>query len=236
MYVSFNALQQALRLIDDLAELDDPACFPKVALSGLSQLIGCDYLSYNELDPGPVLIHAVVHPLDELPVSLELFDAHIHEHPLINHYRNTCDRRPRKISDFLSDQDFHRLSLYGEFFRVMTVEHQMAVNLTDPGPQIIGIAFNRSRTDFTEAHRDLLDVVRRRQSAGQALRGADPERLAGLTDREVQVLDLVARGRTNAAIARTLDVSPRTIAKHLEHIYRKLEVTSRAAAVYQVTP
>jgi DNA-binding NarL/FixJ family response regulator len=54
-----------------------------------------------------------------------------------------------------------------------------------------------------------------------------------LTDRELQILELAALGRTNHAIARHIDVSPRTVAKHLEHIYRKLGVTSRAAAVYR---
>ncbi len=54
--------------------------------------------------------------------------------------------------------------------------------------------------------------------------------LADLTDREVQILQLVAVGRTNGAIAHELDISSRTVAKHLEHAYRKLGVTSRAAA------
>ena len=49
------------------------------------------------------------------------------------------------------------------------------------------------------------------------------------------MLGLVALGRTNVAIAHTLEVSPRTVAKHLEHIYRKLEVTSRTAAVSRMT-
>ncbi|WP_026454732.1 response regulator transcription factor, partial [Saccharomonospora iraqiensis] len=52
-----------------------------------------------------------------------------------------------------------------------------------------------------------------------------------LTVRERQVVGLVARGRTNDAIAHELAVSPRTVAKHLEHVYRKLEVAGRAAAV-----
>jgi DNA-binding CsgD family transcriptional regulator len=59
--------------------------------------------------------------------------------------------------------------------------------------------------------------------------------LADLTEREIQILRLVADGRTNASIARALDVSPRTVAKHLEHIYRKFGVSSRAAAVSRMT-
>jgi DNA-binding CsgD family transcriptional regulator len=73
--------------------------------------------------------------------------------------------------------------------------------------------------------------ARRRIQAHAALRTAPSTTLAELTDREWQVLEFVALGRTNRAIARTMAVSPRTVAKHLEHVYAKLNVTSRAAAV-----
>lgn len=53
----------------------------------------------------------------------------------------------------------------------------------------------------------------------------------GLTPREHHVLALVAEGLTNYQIARRLDVSPRTVEKHLEHILEKLNVPSRTAAV-----
>ena len=58
---------------------------------------------------------------------------------------------------------------------------------------------------------------------------------ADLTGRELQILELVALGCTNSSISHTLEVSPRTAAKHLEHIYRKPDVSSRAAAVYRVS-
>ena len=58
--------------------------------------------------------------------------------------------------------------------------------------------------------------------------------LAALTDCEIQILRLVADGRTNTAIAHVLEVSPRTVAKHLEHTYRKLGVNNRAAAVSRI--
>ncbi|WP_231391780.1 LuxR C-terminal-related transcriptional regulator [Arthrobacter sp. 35W] len=50
------------------------------------------------------------------------------------------------------------------------------------------------------------------------------------TERECVVLALVADGGTNAAIAHRLGCSQRTVAKHLEHVYRKLGVCSRAEA------
>ena len=52
----------------------------------------------------------------------------------------------------------------------------------------------------------------------------------GLTARELQVLRLVAAGKTNKAIARELDLSERTVDRHLSNIFGKLEVSSRAAA------
>jgi DNA-binding NarL/FixJ family response regulator len=52
-----------------------------------------------------------------------------------------------------------------------------------------------------------------------------------LTDREWEVLVWVARGKTNADIARLLHVAPSTIRKHLEHVFEKLGVHTRTAAV-----
>jgi DNA-binding CsgD family transcriptional regulator len=55
----------------------------------------------------------------------------------------------------------------------------------------------------------------------------------GLSPREVEVLRLVAHGQTDAQIAEVLVVSPRTIHKHLEHVYEKLGVRTRTAAVHR---
>jgi HD-GYP domain-containing protein (c-di-GMP phosphodiesterase class II) len=53
---------------------------------------------------------------------------------------------------------------------------------------------------------------------------------AGLTDREVEVLALVARGLTNKEIAVRLDISVKTAGHHIQHIFGKADVTTRAAA------
>jgi predicted ATPase/DNA-binding CsgD family transcriptional regulator len=52
----------------------------------------------------------------------------------------------------------------------------------------------------------------------------------GLTSREVEVLGLVASGLTNAQVAKELFLSPRTIQRHLNSVYHKIGVSSRAAA------
>lgn len=53
---------------------------------------------------------------------------------------------------------------------------------------------------------------------------------AGLTDREVEVLKLIALGRANKEVARTLLISTKTVGRHIENLYRKIDVSSRAAA------
>ena len=53
---------------------------------------------------------------------------------------------------------------------------------------------------------------------------------AGLTPRETQVLVLIATGASAKQVAHMLGIAPKTAATHIEHIYTKIAVTSRAAA------
>jgi DNA-binding CsgD family transcriptional regulator len=55
-------------------------------------------------------------------------------------------------------------------------------------------------------------------------------RRLGLTRREADVLLWIARGQSNAEIGVSLRISPRTVKKHLEHIFGKLGVKTRLAA------
>jgi HD-GYP domain-containing protein (c-di-GMP phosphodiesterase class II) len=56
------------------------------------------------------------------------------------------------------------------------------------------------------------------------------EALSGLTAREVEVLVLLARGLSNKQIAARLVITPKTAGNHVEHIYAKIDASSRAAA------
>jgi DNA-binding NarL/FixJ family response regulator len=79
---------------------------------------------------------------------------------------------------------------------------------------------------------DFLDALRRVAAGGSALdpevvasliATTDPRRpLASLTDRERDVLRLVAEGRSNAAVARRLWLTDRTVETHVRHIFAKL--------------
>lgn len=240
VYVPLTGLRHAVRLVESLTDLNDPEAFAGLALPGLARLIGCDSLSFTVVGAEPGRVSVTRYPDGTSPPgSTAAFAAYVHEHPLVNYHRETGDARPVKISDFLSRHDFHRLDLYSEYFRCIPVEYQIAFGLPSTTAEIIGIALNRAERDFTEYERNLLSVIhyplttalqraRRRHCAREATAGA----LADLTDQETRILRLAALGRTNSAIAHALDISPRTVAKHLEHIYRKLDVNSRTSAVF----
>lgn len=58
----------------------------------------------------------------------------------------------------------------------------------------------------------------------------------GLTRREVEVLELLATGKTYEQIADTLHISTGTIRKHVENLYRKLEVSNKVDAIRKLKP
>lgn len=66
----------------------------------------------------------------------------------------------------------------------------------------------------------------------RAAGSATPSRLgtASLTPRETEVLSWIAKGKTNRDVGEILGMSPRTVNKHLEHVFEKLGVETRAAA------
>jgi DNA-binding CsgD family transcriptional regulator len=70
---------------------------------------------------------------------------------------------------------------------------------------------------------------------GEQAAAATPAWPAGLTGREVQVLRLLAAGRSNQAIAQALYISPNTVLRHVSHIFAKTGVANRAEAAAYAT-
>ena len=79
------------------------------------------------------------------------------------------------------------------------------------------------RLDAEAAEAVLAAAGHRRTRRGRSSPG-------GLTPRELEVLVLLARGASNKEIARTLVIAEKTAANHVEHIYAKIDVSTRASA------
>ncbi|TME55517.1 MAG: helix-turn-helix transcriptional regulator [Chloroflexi bacterium] len=241
--------EAVLGFLRQLYAVERLEAFPRSALVGLSRLIESEILTYNEIDPRRQRAHMIEEPAGFINASqVATFEHYAHQHPLIAHYARTRESQPRKISDFLSLSEFQGLGLHNEFFRPLSINYQMAVTIPSAPQLVIGIALNRSRRDFSERDRSILETIRphlaqayrnaaerttlgeRADAAERALRSSPAAALASLTRREHDVLVLVADGKTNRQIAERLTLSPRTVQKHLEHLYDKLGVRSRTAA------
>lgn len=85
---------------------------------------------------------------------------------------------------------------------------------------------------------DILRAIRSVRAGRQSFPRRIAERLsgdrmtAGLSPREREVLELVAKGLTNKEVANTLQISQFTVRNHLNHITEKLEVTDRTEAIF----
>jgi HD-GYP domain-containing protein (c-di-GMP phosphodiesterase class II)/DNA-binding CsgD family transcriptional regulator len=104
---------------------------------------------------------------------------------------------------------------------------------TQPRPHRLGLPPERAASDLeADAAAGALDTECVRavvEAAGQAVTGPSSWP-CGLTDREVEVLRLVARGASNRAVATSLVISRRTAEHHVQHIYAKIGASTRAAA------
>jgi DNA-binding CsgD family transcriptional regulator len=140
---------------------------------------------------------------------------------------------------------------YNEFHRVHDFEHHLlvrfyGVSLAAPGSLAMGFtrgkrlpAFGPHEIRIAELVLPALNGAARRISA--ACNAGSPEREAatagsqhGLTRAETRVLSVLLLGHSNEAIARHLHVSVETVKTHVQRIFRKLGVSSRARAIATV--
>jgi DNA-binding CsgD family transcriptional regulator len=104
-----------------------------------------------------------------------------------------------------------------------------AARLVPPEPLVVegpdGALCVRLLTRAEPGGHDVLLLEERRRAGGRAALTA-----LGLSARQAEVLELATRGRTNAEIAERMGISPRTVQKHLEHVFDRLGVRTRAGA------
>jgi DNA-binding CsgD family transcriptional regulator len=144
-----------------------------------------------------------------------------------------------------------RSALYGDYYRRIGLEYAIAVPLFSNHKTLVSVVLNRRGLDFDERDRERLELLRphlaflyrHARHAGRAvlaprddiqqLRMSIPPAMTApdLTQREAEVMHWLACAKTDAEIAALLSISPRTVQKHLEHIYVKLGVETRTAAV-----
>lgn len=191
--------------------------------AGVAEIDFCGTASRPCVDPP--------HPIPADPCG---FHNYAVGHPLPLAYRRTGELVPLRLSDVASR--YASPPAYGR----TGANRILAIPLAITPQHISSLALMRSGPDFTVRDVELARVLQPMLSGLYALR----DRITGhapispcvdlgvrLTARELGVLDLMASGLIAAAIARQLGISPRTVSKHIENIYRKLGAHDRTSAV-----
>ena len=244
-----NALQVLARIeahagdVDTLARAVEPALVGYVACE-LAMLDVCELSTGHRQVLGLPNQWLGAYEIDD-------FARHCLDHLLVHHDGRERDSMTRRISDLVSRHDFQRSAQYGDCFRRIGLEYAIAISLISDRRTLVSVVLKRRGRDFDQRDRERLDLLRphlaflyrharevvaRPHGDSAALDMAlspDPG-AAGLTRRESTVMQWLACGKTDQEIAARLSISPRTVQKHLEHIYVKLGVETRTAAVMRV--
>ena len=228
--------RSVLEFLEVAGEVDGVDPFPQPVLAALRRLIPADVVSYGDFDlEGPGWRVARV-PWEGVPrgaMTPDIRQAHVQfTHQIPHPPWAPFAGRAVRWSDLLSRPKLLRLDAYVEVGKPLGAKFQLELWLRTPDGVAGGFAFDQWERDFSERDVRVLDTLRphliqqwrnawRRTPVGAGL----------LTPREREVLTWVARGKTNREIAAALYLAPGTIRKHLDNVYAKLDVGSRAAAV-----
>ena len=304
----------------------------------LPLLVPSDWLSYNEVDLlKPDNTISILRPESSsfFQRLFSRFKELTYQHPLIIHQMQSANFPVHKISDFLTQEAYHRLELYQEVYRHMGVEYQIAVTIRLSPSHVVAFALSRKENDYDERDRTILELLRPHlvvafnnldliqnhkaiqdgtelalnelssatlivntqgdilyhtgpglqwlgttsparlpepimawlnhrfnNGSGENLRwnslageiqiravptstsdrwllvlsmkntrpaAATSLAIPGLSKRQQEVAHWIREGKTNLEIAAIMGISPRTVQKHIEHIFEKMGVESRVA-------
>jgi DNA-binding CsgD family transcriptional regulator len=228
---SHRDLSGALAVLSEAArQSSDELAFGRSVIEQLLRLIPSDHAGYFEYDFGSGVVQSVEVPVVPLAVTRAEIEAMCQWMPL---HDQTLGRStvPLRTSDLVTSRELRRNPFYATVLRPEGIEFELKVWLPAPPRTAYGFFFERGpdRRDFDERERTLLAILRPHLVAIRARwRHAN---CSNLTDREMEVLRLVALGLTNGEVAERLVISSGTVRTHLEHTFDKLGVHTRTGAV-----
>lgn len=234
-----------LRCLVELAASAPPQPGMLATIMGeLQELIGCDFVACLTIDAVARRTghHEAIEAGDHSRATdEELEAAGGDDDPFFQRYWGSVCARPegagapvtQAISQFRTVQQWRNDPMREVMEEDDPVIDEILLSYpTGPGRSRRVLIGRRGGRRFAE--RELLLATLLQPHLTQALRSATrlpTQPAASLTERQREILALVRVGLANKEIARSLDISPGTVRKHLENIYAELGVQSRTAAV-----
>jgi DNA-binding CsgD family transcriptional regulator len=245
-------MQATVRDITDLAaslldDLDRPVFPADTVLGLLEPWVDAALSNYARVSPQGTVVDIVAPRCDELPVVRAWWRTH----PANPWFALMCrrDRAPVTSATTPGGQVAWRRHPARDLMLSLTGCDELAVlPLTAGTGDVSALTFGRRGGEFTAPELDLLRTVQPllravsrhvdrmagwREQLGDAGAALGACRDAGLTARELDVLRLLAEGRTAVSVARRLGCAPRTAEKHTANLYGKLGVNDRVSAVLE---
>ncbi len=227
---------------------------PPSLLIDLTRQIGCDVIGLVEFDSTgrtcpfvqsiPFLVSRTPDPAGAPVTDFDPVQwSHYWECECCSYPDRSGDfRSVVGIGDFYSDRQWRSIGTRCGINRPLGFAHSLMLTLPVPGAtrasgrSVRLCLFRGPGRDFTDRDRAVLTLLRphllESYLAAERQRHPTPR----LTQRQRDLMQLVAAGHTNTQIARRLGVSEGTVRTHLEHVYARLEVSSRTAAVLRAFP
>jgi DNA-binding CsgD family transcriptional regulator len=185
-------------------------------------------------------VRTIYDPMDAVPGQVNLaLHQFAHQSPI---YGN-CQTEVCALSDRLSRRDWHRTDLYHEGFRRVEQEDCISLDIDLRKDCRLSLFSSRGRRGFSMEERAMLAMlgphiqqVFDRLTAQGKLEKSLEARTSGLgiddrlSERECEVLQWLAQGKSNGEIALLLNIRTATVKKHLANLYAKLGVENRHAA------
>ncbi|MDX3661488.1 helix-turn-helix transcriptional regulator [Streptomyces sp. ID05-26A] len=171
--------------------------------------------------------------------AIEWIRPRLDQHPLLCWFTATADPTAQTVSRVPKALRDPRYDAWQEIEALAGAEHQLAIPLELSGRQHRAFVLVADGVDFADQDLRLarrlqgllVGLDRQARALEKWMPCASSENDGDLTARELTVLRLIADGMTAGAIGHRLFISPRTVQKHLEHIYAKLGATDKVSAV-----
>jgi len=234
-------LRAVLEFVELAWALADEHAFPLETLEALARIIPCDSVGYSELDRLNKRVIEYVGTDQDDGGDDHLFWQIVGEHPLCRYQQAYADFSAKRLSDVIPHRQLVRTRVYAEWFRPYRIGAELEVGIVRSRTRTRNFVFERAEGDFSARDVAVLGMIAphlaRIHETTQLRRVAatvEPGTFEHLTTRELEILELVAVGLTNAAIAERLWISPGTVKKHLDNVYAKLGVANRTAAVARI--
>jgi HD-GYP domain-containing protein (c-di-GMP phosphodiesterase class II) len=252
-YLSEAALDTACGAIADFADIKSPSTLGHS--TGVAQLAGAaaQRAGLPSDDAATVRRAALLHDVGQVGVSSSIWEklgplserdwerARLHPY-----YAERVLARPAALARLGAIASLHHERLDGSGYhrgvpgsllppsaRILAAADVYHA-LTEPRPHRVPLTPERAADELRQQVRaghldgEAVDAVL--AGAGHRVRRTRHELVAGLSEREIEVLRLVARGQSMRQIAAQLVIAEKTVDNHIQHIYNKIGVSTRAGA------